>query len=51
MNWKGCGKKLVVLSRYLPGRTEKITKDFRVVGVPTEIRTGHLPNTNENVTI
>jgi hypothetical protein len=50
MNWKLVAR-LVVLPRYLPGRTEKITKDFRVVGVPTEIGTEHLSNANEKVTI
>jgi hypothetical protein len=35
---------IVVLSRHLPGGTEDNEKPVRIVGVPAETRTQHLPN-------
>jgi hypothetical protein len=54
MNWKGFGRKWVtVILRYYPaicfhGRTGKnYEKPHRIVGMPSEIRTGQLPNKNQ----
>lgn len=38
---------LNILSKRLPERNEKNKKTIRIVGVPAELRTGHLPNTNQ----
>jgi hypothetical protein len=56
MNWKGFGRKwlclLEVLPRYLSGSTEWTVKiSVGIEGVPAEIRTEHLPNTNQGFNI
>jgi hypothetical protein len=53
MNWKVLGRKQAwpyfkVLSQYLPGETEKITKNsVRIPGIRTGILTLDLPNTKQ----
>jgi hypothetical protein len=39
--------KFKVLSRHLPGRTEKNHLNLRIVRVQSAIRTGHRPNTSQ----
>jgi hypothetical protein len=41
-----CRGPIQVVFRNIPDGTEKTTKILRIVGVPAEIRTEHLKNTN-----